>query len=230
MPSVAGVGGRGASPHPPLTCGYDAPSNPVGWSASNFEFMQATVWVGIAAIAAASLFNVLTLRRSAKTLDLAEQAYRRTEERYQDDLLQRRSDVLREALINVSVAVTEFNQANSWYVKLLYDFSEGHVTAGDLQQHDRERLRPSVTEVYRTCQAARFAATEDRYVSIIREIEEALAAASSLITSHNPGTLHGVAFAAADFKALRTKAADRAADLIRIAHESLTLPRLPDET
>jgi hypothetical protein len=190
--------------------------------------MEASAWVAVAAVVAASAFNLLALWRSGQTLTLAEQAYARTEERYQEDLLERRKDRLRDALIGVSVAVTEFNQANAWYVKLLKDFRAGAVNAGEVQQHELEKLRPGVKEVYRTCQVARFATGDDRFVSDIRGIEEALVAVSTLLTAIDL-SYEGIASAEVEFTALRTKAAAKAADLIRVAHHTLAAIPLDDE-
>jgi len=61
-----------------------------------------TIIVGVLAIAASAIFNLVTLKRSAQTLKLAEETYARTEERYRADTLEARNEKLRSAVMDAS--------------------------------------------------------------------------------------------------------------------------------
>lgn len=190
--------------------------------------MQAPVAVGIGAIVAASIFNLLTLRRSAKTLALAEQTYTRTEQRYQADLQRARNAQFRDALIDVSMAVTAFNLANAWYAKLLIDFAAGHTTAGTAQEQDVRQLRPAVSEAYRAIQVALFLSDNDEITTIVKDIEKQILEATNLVSSHE-ATPAGIRKATAAFKRYRVAAAKKATELLDVARPLLATPESPAE-
>ncbi|WP_459960109.1 hypothetical protein, partial [Mycobacterium avium] len=134
--------------------------------------MDPSVKVAIAAIVVASIFNVLALRRSSKTLRLAEQTYGRTEERYQADREDAHNERLRNALLDVVVAVTELNLQAAWYAKLLGDFANGHIEVDALHTQDVARLRPAVTEVFRAAQIALFLCGNVEIKVVMEDIEK----------------------------------------------------------
>ncbi|MGV0041666.1 hypothetical protein [Mycobacterium colombiense] len=190
--------------------------------------MNASVAVAIAAIAAASIFNVVTLRRSSTTLKLAEKTYIRTEQRYQADWQKARNDQFRDALIDVAVAVTKFNVANAWYAKLLYDYAAGHIGPGPAQKHDLEQLRPAVSEAYRAIQVALFVSDIDEITAIVKDIERQILRATDLVSSHRL-TVTGVREAKAAFERYRATAAKKATELLEIARPLLCAPEPPGQ-
>ncbi|MGW4100631.1 hypothetical protein [Mycobacterium sp. NPDC004974] len=65
----------------------------------------ATVVVGVAAVVVSTIFNILTLRQSRKNLRLAQQAFDRTEQKYEKDRIDARNDRLRVALVALQTAI-----------------------------------------------------------------------------------------------------------------------------
>lgn len=61
-----------------------------------------TITVGVLAIIASTIFNLATLKRSAETLKMAEDAYQRTEERYVADRLEARNERVRAAVFDAA--------------------------------------------------------------------------------------------------------------------------------
>lgn len=176
--------------------------------------------VAVAAIVAASIFNVLALRRAGKTLELAEQTFTRTEQRYQADRQEARNDRLRDALIDVSFAVASYNLVNAWYAKLLKDFATGSAKAGLVQEHDVEKLRPAAANAYRALKVALFLSEDARITGILNAIEAEILAATNLVTSHGdtPSEILG---AASGFRPHRESAASKASELLDVAREVL---------
>jgi hypothetical protein len=81
--------------HPPVA----------GHAAVNSLFM-ATIAVAVTALVVATIFNVLTLRQSAKNLRLAEISFERTQARYKLDQIQARNDRLRSAIVELSTVIS----------------------------------------------------------------------------------------------------------------------------
>lgn len=123
-----------------------------------------TVAVGAAAIVMSSIFNYLTLKRSAKTLTLAERSYQRTEERYRADRVEAHKDKLRTAIIEVAHQVTVWEHIGSYYATML------KVHAADVEQtapgvklmadrakipnYDIDRQRPALNDILRAVRTA----------------------------------------------------------------------------
>ncbi|EUA38790.1 hypothetical protein I549_5914 [Mycobacterium avium subsp. avium 2285 (R)] len=183
--------------------------------------------VAIAAIVVASIFNVLALRRSSKTLRLAEQTYGRTEERYQADREDAHNERLRNALLDVVVAVTELNLQAAWYAKLLGDFANGHIEVDALHTQDVARLRPAVTEVFRAAQIALFLCGNVEIKVVMEDIEKHVIAAVGVIQSHEI-TPVGIERANVALGRHRKAAAEKASELLKIAHRLLDSPSSDD--
>ena len=184
------------------------------------------VAVGIAAIVAASVFNVLALRRSGKTLRLAEQTYERTEQRYQLDRRQAHTTQLRDALIAVSFSVATYNVTNAWYAKLLRDFAHGDVTAGTLQDQDVDRMRPALAEVFRAVKTAEFLTSDPRLRAVLTGIAKQVNAATEVVASHDTSVV-GILGAAKKLDKIRNQAGRHAGDLIEVAEEVLAIEAQP---
>ncbi|OIN79102.1 hypothetical protein BMG05_19865 [Mycobacterium malmoense] len=187
----------------------------------------ASVVVAIAAVVVASIFNVLTLRRSSKTLGLAEQTYARTEERYQADRQDAHNERLRHALVDVVVAITELNLQSAWYAKLLDDFANGHIKVDALHTQDVDRLRPAVTEVFRAAQLALFLCGHVEIKVVMEDIEKHVTEAVGVVQSHEI-TPAGIARARAALGGHRKAAAEKASELLNIAHRLLDPPSLDE--
>jgi hypothetical protein len=114
-----------------------------------FSGMTPAVWIAVVAVIASTSSSILALVLSGRNLRLAQKGYDRTEDRYQDDRRDARKEKLRDALINVSLAVHAYTQANAWYGKLLNDLMDPHseVDVGTVNQYDVDRLRPAAGEV-----------------------------------------------------------------------------------
>lgn len=188
--------------------------------------MTATIAVAVAAILVSAAFNVLVLRRSSKTLELAERTYKRTEDRYQADRREARNAILRDALIDVSIAVTIYNQANAWYVKLINNFvadqTNEHIAA--INQHDIDKLRPAVQGIYRAVTVVNFLTAEQRLTTITGRIEKTGLQASNLVNKlelTDPGQIRD---AVKKFEELRLEAAKSCAELISVARELIPPP------
>ncbi|WP_433678042.1 hypothetical protein [Nocardia sp. CA-119907] len=129
-----------------------------------------TVAVGISAIVVSSIFNYVTLRRSAKTLELAEQTYRRTEERYRADRIEAHRDKLRAAIVDVAHQVTVWEHLGSFYATALRvhaqhveDTEPGVIVTAaraEIAKHDVEKQRPALNNVLRAVRAAMLLADE----------------------------------------------------------------------
>jgi hypothetical protein len=163
-------------------------------------------------------FNILALHRAGKTLGLAERTYQRTEQRYQADRVDAYHDSLRDALIEVSIAVATWNLANAWYVKLLKDVISGNSKPGPAQDQDVEKQRPAARDVYRTVKAAEFLTADERLTQILARIEQRVLTATKLVESHGL-TVVGVLGAEKEFRKLRAQAADAASELLEVAKQ-----------
>ncbi|MEZ0355497.1 hypothetical protein [Mycobacterium sp. SA01] len=183
--------------------------------------MTAVAWVAIAAIVVSSFFNVLTLRRSSKTLTVAEGVAIRTEQRYQADLAQARADRIRDALIDVSSAVGAWNLANAWYAKLLRDFVRGDAKAGVVQAQDIEKLRPATAELMRAIEVASFVCDNERVVSLLEEIKVPVLKSAALLAAHSLSPA-GVAKVCSQFATERKEAAAKATELLKVGHQLLS--------
>lgn len=73
--------------------------------------MSPAVWVAVIAVIASTTSSIVALVLSGRNLRLAQKGYDRTENRYQDDRRDAREQNLRDALINVSLAVHGYTQA-----------------------------------------------------------------------------------------------------------------------
>jgi hypothetical protein len=208
LPHSAGDGRPGGT-----FCGMDA----------SLVVAIASVTVAIVAVVVTSIFNVLTLRRSSKTLELAEETNARTEQRYQADRHDARNERIRNALVDVMVAVTSFSLQSVWYTKLLADFANGEIAAGRAQSHDVERLRPAANEVFRTTQAALFLCDEGEITTIVKDIERQTFAAVDVVTSHEVSE-SGIVQAIEDLNRYRKAAGGKAAELLKVAHRLFDSP------
>jgi hypothetical protein len=78
-----------------------------GWASSG------SILVGVLAIAASAIFNVKTLKRAEENLQLAQQAYSRTEDRYRADRVQAKNDQVLVAVVDV------VSQVGGWIARLI---------------------------------------------------------------------------------------------------------------
>jgi hypothetical protein len=120
--------------------------------------MTVAVWVAIFAAASSSVSSIVALALSGRNLRLAQKGHDRTEDRYQDDRRIARKGKLRDALIEVSIAVHSYTQAIAWHGKLLNDLMDPRSAVGvdDVNQYDVERLRPAAGGVYRAILVVEF--------------------------------------------------------------------------
>ena len=189
--------------------------------------MTPAVWVAVIAVIASTGSSILALVLSGRNLRLAQKGYDRTEDRYQDDRRDARKENLRDALINVTLAVHAYTQAIAWYGKLLNDRMDprSEVDVDTVNQYDVDRLRPAAGEVYRATLVVEFLTSDKRLTTITDRINRDINRATKTVNSFRP-TVEGTLVAVNDLKDSRKDAAVAAAELITVAKE--LLPAAPD--
>jgi hypothetical protein len=171
--------------------------------------MTVAVWVAMFAVVSSTVSSIVALVLSGRNLRLAQKGYDRTGDR---------KDKLRDALIDVSMAVHAYGQVLAWYGKLLTDLTDPRsaVDVGTVNQYDVDRLRPAAGEVYRAILVAEFLTTDERLTEITDIIKQSLVSATKTVNNFR-ATIPGMLGAVKELKGVRSRVGDL--DGARIIHQ-----------
>ncbi|MFC9999658.1 hypothetical protein [Nocardia sp. NPDC127526] len=194
-----------------------------------------TIAVGVAAIVVSSIFNFVTLKRSGKTLELAQDTYQRTEERYRADRVEAHRDTLRAAIVDLAHHVTVWEHLGSYFATVLkVHASDVAATAPDIKllrdrativKHDVEKQRPALNDVLRAARMAMLLSDETTK-ALVAEIAGTLRNVTPTVNTIDYDDPESMRAVATRLDEIRAQAAEQVSALLTHAGNALAYKEL----
>ncbi|WP_157183646.1 hypothetical protein [Nocardia takedensis] len=200
--------------------------------------MSGTVIVGVAALVAATIFNVLTLKRSSASLKLAEATYQRAEERWRHDKDNEHTRSLGDAVVALSFQVSACGTHANMAAQMARALAEaietnepGNIRGSyrtQLTLHNLNKLQPATNDVLSAALSARLLTSDDtlqeRMITVTNENFATATSISKLSKSVTPGQLRETAD---EIEAIRERSNQAVVDMLN--HALQNFPREPSK-